>query len=233
MNFVMASIKESDLFEPVKNWLEDIGYEVFAEVQAWSGRADIIGRRRPAIAAVELKTSLTMELVEQAVKWRHFCHYIYIAIPRRTKPVPKFINKILSENRIGILEVSRTGSVHTIQQARFNRPYQDVRNSRFNWDTILKEEHKTWLEGGSAGGGYVTGYKLMMNRIAAYLRRQKDWVTIDEILEHCETYYASPKSSLSQALRNFEYEWCELQVINRRLHVRVKPDGNLIMYTKE
>lgn len=60
----MVKIKESELFEPVKEWLEEKGYEVFSEVSPrYSGgkRADIIGRNSRAIAIVELKTTLSLE----------------------------------------------------------------------------------------------------------------------------------------------------------------------------
>lgn len=220
-------MKETELFKPVKDWLEERGYEVFAEVQAWGGaRADIIGRNRPVIAAVELKTSLTMELIDQAIKWRAFCHYVYIAIPMRQKPIPAFVRKILIENRIGVLEVDTRyfQSVHVKQPARFNRPYGKTRGSVRTWDELLKEEHKTWVQGGNAGGGYVTPYALTIDRVKRYLQMKRDWTPLNEILDHCETHYSNPKAGLSQALRNFESDWCEAKIINRRLHYRAIPD---------
>ncbi len=50
------------------------------------------------------------------------------------------------------------------------------------------------------------------------------WVDINTILTYCETHYASPKPSLSKALRDFENDWCESQMIGRKLHFRYKLD---------
>ncbi|MCC2357713.1 MULTISPECIES: hypothetical protein [Bacillus cereus group] len=226
----MVKIKESELFEPVKEWLEEKGYEVFSEVSPkYSGgkRADIIGRNSPAIAIVELKTTLSLELLDQAYFWKQLGHYIYVAIPRRTKQVPHIIREFLRKQGIGLLLVDiQTGCVNAWEKAKFNRPVY-----RIDWGTELHQEHKTWLKGGSAGGGYVTSYKLTMEKVKLLLKRIRErdqregnktdgWLSLNKILEHCETHYAQPKSSLSQALRNFESDWCECKYEGGRVFFR-------------
>lgn len=227
-------LQESDLFEPVKKWLEEREYEVFSEVEvpSASGRIDVVGKKKPAYCAVEMKTSLSLELVDQAVKRRQAFHYIYIAIPKRKKEIPFFIERILMKEKIGILLIDvKYGNVSCCLPARFNRPIFSTKYSKL--ESILTEEHKTWLKGGSNGGGYVTPYKLTMERVKEYLYGERykwasvhegdeGWRSINNILDHCETHYGSPKSSLSNALRKFEEEWCESMVIGRKLHYRFK-----------
>ncbi|MGG4438386.1 hypothetical protein AAXE64_27930 [Priestia megaterium] len=230
-------MKESDLFVPVKEWLEEKGYEVFSEVQhGWGGkRADVVGRIGKCICIVEMKTSLSMDVIEQAISWTPYAHYIYIAIPKRKAPIRHFIQQLLRQHRIGILEVSSRNWVSDYHKAHFNRPSMldwTSGSKRFNWNNILKEEHKTWLPGGSAGGGYVTDYKITIQSVKDYLRRQKDWVSINDILTHCETHYASPKPSLAQALINFENDWCEVKKIGRKNHYRMKEDARLVMHPR-
>ncbi|MCR8860367.1 hypothetical protein NQ113_24665 [Bacillus pseudomycoides] len=229
----MARLKESDLFEPVKEWLEEQGYEVFSEVSpkyAGNRRADIIGKHGPAIAIVEMKTSLSLELLDQAYFWKRLGHYIYVAIPRRTKQVPVIIKEFLKKEGIGLLEIDMKSKwIYQREKAKFNRPFY-----RIHWEEELLLEHKTWLTGGSAGGGYVTTYKLAMEEVKGFLKRQygrdkmektnhEGWRTLKEILDHCETHYSQPKPSLSQALRKYEADWCECKNEKGRVYFRYCP----------
>ncbi len=79
----MASspIRETDLYAPLKSFLEDRGYEVKGEV----GAADIVARRSdedPLI--VEMKTGFTLSVVHQAIARQSITDDVYIAIPRGT-----------------------------------------------------------------------------------------------------------------------------------------------------
>lgn len=227
-------MKETELYLPVKNWLEEKGYDVYAEVSPKyaSGRADIIAKNGAAICIVEMKTSLSLELLDQAYGWRDHAHYTYIAIPRRKKHIPTIIRDFLKANRIGLLEVDTRlshNSVYPKIDARFNRP---LLQNKIEWDKELLPQHKTYAEGGTNRGGYYTPYKGTMERVKAHLKTarrsmQKDrdpdgWVTIKEILNHCETHYAAPKSSLSNALRKFEAEDVEHMVRDGKLHFRIR-----------
>lgn len=230
-------IAETDLFNPVRDWLEEREYEVFSEVSPKhaSGRADIIARRSPVITIVELKTTLSLELIDQAYSWKNHSHYIYVAVPRRKKNIPRIIYDYLQREKIGLLEVDfYYNRIYERIKARFNRPLLN----KIDWSKELLPEHKTFLPGGSAGGGYVTPYKLTINRVREYLKRRRQWsnkewdpegwVTISEILDYCETHYSAPKPSLSKALREFEISWCESKVENRKLYYRYRAGGGLL-----
>lgn len=74
-------LRESDLYAPVKAFLEGQGYEVKGEV----GAADIVavrGQEDPVI--VELKTSFSLALFHQAVERLKLSDTVYIAVPRKT-----------------------------------------------------------------------------------------------------------------------------------------------------
>lgn len=75
----MADIQETELYPPVKAWLETLGYEVKAEV----GPADVMACRNdtePVI--VELKTGFSLTLLQQAVARQSITDLIYVAVPR-------------------------------------------------------------------------------------------------------------------------------------------------------
>lgn len=86
------------------------------------------------------------------------------------------------------------------------------------------------MQGGSTGGGFYTPYRGTMQNVRELLERRRKWpgangdpdgwLTISEILDHCETHYASPKPSLSSALRSFEGDWCEWKKENGKLWFR-------------
>ncbi|MEO0497294.1 MAG: DUF2161 family putative PD-(D/E)XK-type phosphodiesterase, partial [Pseudomonadota bacterium] len=70
---------ESDLYAPVKAFLEGQSYEVKGEV----GAADVVavrGAEPPVI--VELKTSFSLTLLHQAVERQAVTDSVYIAVPR-------------------------------------------------------------------------------------------------------------------------------------------------------
>lgn len=100
-------MKESDLFEPIKDWLEERGWEVFAEVSGYEGIADIVGRQRKMYCIVEMKTSLSHEVIDQAIRWVGYVHYIYIAIPKRKSAIPRYLEQLFREKGIGVLEVGK------------------------------------------------------------------------------------------------------------------------------
>lgn len=238
-------MKESDLYEPIKEYFEEMGYEVFSEVivRFAGGRVDVVAYLHPAPVAVEMKTTLSIDLVEQAFERKNVFPLVYIAIPERRKEIAFWLQKHLRDHGIGILEVGPRG-IKVTQAARYKKP---LMQGRVKWDETLLPEHKTWLAGGSAGGGYVTPYRLTMTGVRHFLsqaRRQGEmhmklanretlenpnlpsvyngWRTVKEILDHCETHYRTPKSSLAQSLMNFEAEWCEVKKEKGRLWFRHK-----------
>ena len=74
-------MRETDLYAPIKSFLETQGYEVKAEVAA----ADVVACRvgeDPLI--VELKTSFSLALIYQGIERQKITDAVYIAAPRKT-----------------------------------------------------------------------------------------------------------------------------------------------------
>jgi hypothetical protein len=74
-----ARIRETDLYQPVKTYLEGQGYEVKSEI----GAADIVARRGgddPLV--VELKTGFSLTLFHQAIARQALTDAVYIAVPQ-------------------------------------------------------------------------------------------------------------------------------------------------------
>ena len=77
-------MRETDLYAPIKAFLEGQGYEVKAEIDG----CDVVARREDEpLVVVELKVTLNLELILQAIDRQKASDAVYIAVPddRRTK----------------------------------------------------------------------------------------------------------------------------------------------------
>ena len=90
------AIRETDLFEPVKYYLEKQGYTVRSEVRF----CDITATRDDELVIVELKTKFSVNLLMQAVRRQEVADSVYIAIA-----VP--VDKVYPSNFKGICRLCR------------------------------------------------------------------------------------------------------------------------------
>lgn len=73
----MDKLRESDLYGPVRSYLEGLGYEVKGEVKD----CDIAAVRDGELIVVELKRGFTLELVYQAMDRQRVADGVYVAVP--------------------------------------------------------------------------------------------------------------------------------------------------------
>ncbi len=103
-------MKESDMYPPLKLYLEGLGYTVYPEIELNGGgpRADIVGVKDDRVTIIEMKTSFGLAVMEQADHWASggYAHQTYIAIPMRKRwQVPVVAKRALSPAGIGVLQV--------------------------------------------------------------------------------------------------------------------------------
>ena len=70
-------MKESQLFPPLKRYLEAQGYTVHGEVK----NCDIVARRGEELLVVELKSAISLNLLIQAGERKELSDSVYIAVP--------------------------------------------------------------------------------------------------------------------------------------------------------
>ncbi len=75
---VVVKIRETDLYEPVREYLEKLGYQVQGEVDG----CDMTAIMGDELVVVELKTSFNLKLLSQAVKRQRVADSVYVAIPK-------------------------------------------------------------------------------------------------------------------------------------------------------
>lgn len=100
-------MKETDLYLPVKNLFENLGYKVNAEVK----NIDIIATKDNDLIITELKTSFNLKLILQAVERQKISNKVYVAIPRpkNYKPYTKSFKEkenLLHRLKIGLILVA-------------------------------------------------------------------------------------------------------------------------------
>lgn len=248
-------MKETDLFPPIKKYLLKQGYEVYSEVEGkwFKKRADIIATNKNNLIALEMKTSLSFQLIDQARFWLRFSDYVFIVIPKVKTERSYTAIETLKSLGIGMLEVdmkkyqilvSRGNEddvfsyINKVLDARKN---QIDSRSRKQFEQ-LTEEHKTWSVGGSQSKNskYVTSYSLLMKDVYSYLRSQLDtknegWVTHRDIWNYIlensrdvvKSHYSgkSPAESLKNSLLKFENEEIEMLKIGNKSYFRILPES--------
>jgi len=158
-------MKETELYLPVKKFLEAQGYSVKAEVKGCDVMA-VKGDEAPVI--VELKTGLTLTLFYQAVDRLALTDRVYIAIARPKRSVPSEAVKLTRRLGLGLIVVSKSGSIEIMAEPGPCAPRVNTRRKA----VLLKEftrRHGDPNLGGSNKTKLMTAYKQDALRCLAHL----------------------------------------------------------------
>ncbi|WP_422048778.1 DUF2161 domain-containing phosphodiesterase [Shimia sp.] len=165
----MSKIAETELYAPIKAWLEVRGFEVKAEV----GAADVVAMRageEPVI--IELKTGFSLALLQQAVARQAVTDAVYVAVPRWKGRAgwKAFSGNIGLCKRLGIGVLSVRLKDGAVEAHCDPVPFQP-RKSKARKVKLLKAFSR--LEGdpnvGGTRGATVTVYRQDAEKCAVYL----------------------------------------------------------------
>lgn len=165
----MSRVAETDLYAPVKAWLEALGYEVKAEI----GPVDVMAVRDGADpVVVELKAGFSLTLLQQAVARQSVTDTVYVAVPRWAGKSGwrAFKGNIGLCKRLGLGVLSvrlEDGKVQVHADPSEFRP----RKSKTRRDRLLSEFARREGDPNTGGvrGQVMTAYKQDCARIAALL----------------------------------------------------------------
>jgi len=168
-------MKESDLYLPIKRFLESQNYEVKGEVQ----NCDVLAvRGKEAPVVVELKLSLNLNVVLQAVERLSLTPKVYIGIPEQCKILKRRRRRIIKLLRmlgLGLVVIDsyrETGSVNVLLDPGEYKP----RKSRYRQERLLGEFMKRVgdpnLGGSGRRKGIMTVYRQRALTIARFLQKQ-------------------------------------------------------------
>ena len=110
----MADFKETDLYEPIRAFLEEEGYQVQAEVK----NCDIAAVKDGQLVIVELKKAFSLKLVYQGLERQSLTDQVFVAIPRPKKGARekswKDMLKLLKRLELGLLTVALDSPLRTV-----------------------------------------------------------------------------------------------------------------------
>lgn len=110
----MDTFRETDLYEPVRRFLEEEGYAVQAEVKD----CDIAAVKDGQLVIVELKKAFGLRLVYQALERQSRTELVFVAIPRPKKgqreKAWKDMLRLLKRLELGLLTVALDSPLKTV-----------------------------------------------------------------------------------------------------------------------
>ncbi len=170
----IESLKESDLYLPVKNYLEKQGYQVNSEVR----HCDVTATKGEELIVVELKTRFNTTILIQAADRQQAADAVYIALPHpRDFGGMKHYNgmcHLLKRLEIGLIFVHYLKSGPRVEIAFHPAPYRR-RMQRKRREVIIREIRNRsgdYNTGGAARTKIVTAYREDAIHIACLLSIQ-------------------------------------------------------------
>ena len=154
-----GALRESDLYPPVKAFLEALGYEVKGEVKD----CDVTAVREDELIVVELKTGFTIELLFQASRRQLVADGVYVAVPLPKggyrAPRHDDIIRLCRRLEIGLLFVAFTeAGVAQVDAAVHPAPVRAVRTNAKKRLAVLTEHRGRT---GSRNSGGVVRRKIL------------------------------------------------------------------------
>ncbi len=161
-------MKESDLYPPVKAFLQAQGYEVKGEI----GPADVVGVRGPDMVVVELKTRFSLALFHQGIARLSVCDCVYVCVARgKGRPWMKAVKenvKLARRLGLGLLSVRmETGVVEVHCDPGPYAPRKVARKTRAILSEFERREGDPNL--GGLAGARVTAYRQEATLCAEFL----------------------------------------------------------------
>ena len=167
-----ANLKETDLYAPIKAFLQEQGYTVRSEVK----HCDIVAKKDSELIVIEMKLQFSVDLLIQATKRQQLTNGVYIAIPRpgemgRRSRWPG-IKRILRQLEIGLILVSPGESSSRVEIVFHPLPYRRVKRKKAR-RAVLREVNQRsddYNVGGSNRRKLMTAYRESAILIACALK---------------------------------------------------------------
>ena len=170
----MTEFKETDLYEPIRAFLEEEGYQVQAEVK----HCDIAAEKNGRLVVVELKRAFGLKLVYQGLERQSLTDEVFVAIPRPKKGAREKawqdMLRLLKRLELGLLTVALDSPLKTVDVVLTPADSMIRKNKR------KKEQLQAELEGrqldANIGGmtrrKIITAYRERVIRLACILERE-------------------------------------------------------------
>lgn len=209
----MTKPAETDIGRVVVTYLEALGATVFQEVDVSGGVADIVARVRAEIWIVEVKASLSLALLIQALDRRRLAHRVFLAAPPSRNA--RDVAGICDEIGVGLWLVSVGDGTN------YGPPHvrEAVHGRRWNTRPValaatLRPEHQTYaMAGAVGGGGRWTPFRGTCEALAEVVRSEPG-ITLKAAIGGIQHHYrsaASARSSIAHWIQHGKVPGVELR----------------------
>ena len=164
-------MRETELYPPVKAYLEAQGYAVKGEVEGCDLVA-VQGDEAPII--VELKTSFTLGLVFQGIARQYVTENVYLGVPPFSERTTRRKDALALCRRLGLgLLTVRLDSGPLVEALLDPAEFRPLRRKARLGRLLREFQHRVGdpNEGGAARGKVMTAYRQDALRCADYLGR--------------------------------------------------------------
>ncbi len=213
----MKTISESDLFEPVQEYLTTQGYSVKAEVR----HCDITAVKDDELVVIELKKNLNITLLIQAANRQKFADSVYVAIATTPgKRLPRSFKDachLLKRLELGLILVSFLKTKSKVEILFHPSEFQKKKSHKRRRSIIREICGRTgnFNTGGSTGKKLITAYRESAIHIACLL------VEYDELSPAKLRQFGTSKIT-QRILSDNHYGWFER--VKRGIY-RLHPQG--------
>jgi hypothetical protein len=148
-------LKETELFAPIRDHFTSLGYEVAAEVN----HCDVVAVKDDEIVIIELKRSLNITLLTQAVDRQSLTPKVYLAIPEPANPGGrrfKAQQRVVKRLGLGLITVYES-PLRVVANIRQAPDWQGSINARRR-DRLLKEVAGRTLQRNIGGATRIPVY---------------------------------------------------------------------------
>lgn len=216
--------KEEEIAKAIKEHFLNKGWEVYSEVQVFRGGhvADMVVTNGIVYYVIETKTIFGLSVIDQAQRWRYYCHGAYVGVPEIIGR--SFASDVARKYGIGIIQVARYHSREEEPQysiSIYTRP-EIIRHPEVPIKEFLCDDQKL-VTAGKKGANYPSAYRSMMRKVKEFVLEHPG-CTLKEANKEIEGYYGHSTSGLYSALRQWEYKWCCMDKEKNILKLSVSED---------
>jgi hypothetical protein len=164
-------LQESDLYLPIKNYLQTLDFEVKGEIID----CDIVAQKGEQLVIIELKLNINITLLLQAIERFSLSDMVYIAIPKQCslyKKQSQQVKKLVKRLGIGLMIVDIQKTAQYVEVFFDPQDYTPRINKR-KQAGLLKEFNQrigdTQKGGSTKSKAGLTAYRQRCIRVAEYL----------------------------------------------------------------
>jgi len=195
-------LKESDLYLPIKHFLNNLGYQVKGEIK----ECDIVAIKGDQLIIIELKLTLNITLLLQSMDRFNLADTVYIAIPKQAtifKNKSKQVKKLIARLGLGLIVVDIQQTQQYVEVIHDPKDYTPRKNKR-KQAALLKEfnlrQGDTQKGGSTRKQAGLTAYRQRCIRVAGYLFQTT-------CASGAEIKKAINEPQATQFLSNNYYDW--------------------------